>query len=284
MEYEEPNSRLILNNSMTSYVWQVKDTLGIFPTQGGQVEFPITEEGTKVADFDGGGWALKDTCSYSAYYPFNFYNRNVNAIPISYYGQEFDGNKINKGENVRNYLHYGSELSTVIDSKLIFHLRHQGTIMVLTLTMPEAGNYTSLTVYTTEKILPVKKTINLAASFSENRLPYSTVDLSDRLSVGLKNMSTTVENEEMTVWMVFPSVDADTNPLNVAVFDEDGRAFTGTVKKSDNTDAYASFKAHKIHLRYATLEYNPNFTLGVTSVTLEQWQNGGEYNETVTAP
>ena len=51
--------------------WADADTIGIFPNQGGQVEFPI-EAGTESnqATFDGGGWALKSNSTYSAYYPY----------------------------------------------------------------------------------------------------------------------------------------------------------------------------------------------------------------------
>ena len=57
--------------------WAANDTVGVFPNEGIQTCFPmISGVGTKNATFDGGGWALRSNYSYSAYYPFNFYNRN----------------------------------------------------------------------------------------------------------------------------------------------------------------------------------------------------------------
>ena len=55
--------------------WAKNDTIGIFPSKGGQVEFPIEEgTGSKQALFDGGDWALKAGRAYAAYYPFNRWN------------------------------------------------------------------------------------------------------------------------------------------------------------------------------------------------------------------
>ena len=51
-------------------VWNTNDTIGIFPEQGFQVAFPMASgAGAKSASFDGGGWGLKSTSTYSAYYP-----------------------------------------------------------------------------------------------------------------------------------------------------------------------------------------------------------------------
>ena len=57
------------------FSWAIGDTLGIFPNQGNQVEFPITAtDGGTSAVFDGGGWGLKSNASYAAYYPFSVWN------------------------------------------------------------------------------------------------------------------------------------------------------------------------------------------------------------------
>ena len=57
-------------NGDLQLVWSDKDTLGIFPTSGYQVPFPIeSQAGTKNAYFDGGGWGLMSDGTYSAYSP-----------------------------------------------------------------------------------------------------------------------------------------------------------------------------------------------------------------------
>lgn len=161
---------------------------------------------------------------------------------------------------------------------------HVGTSMKLTLNMPEANSYDSLTVYTDAKILPIKKTINL----QDGSLTQTPVEYSDRLTVGLKNVSTVTPNEELVIWVVFPSVKEPSHELKVVVYGSNKATYTGSLYKKNNdgttTPAMASCTAGNFQRRYATLEYNPNFTLGVTSITPEQWQNGGEENVTVTIP
>lgn len=285
---EDTQSRIALQESGLTFFWEKNDTLGIFPSRGGQVEFPIKEEyiGTDRADFDGGGWALKLDASYSAYYPFNFYNRNLAAIPHSYVGQIKDGNVAEERAHLSRYI-FGASVPTMPkeNNKLLsFDLMHVGTSMKLTLNMPEANSYDSLTVYTDAKILPIKKTINL----QDGSLTQTPVEYSDRLTVGLKNVSTVTPNEELVIWVVFPSVKEPSHELKVVVYGSNKATYTGSLYKKNNdgttTPAMASCTAGNFQRRYATLEYNPNFTLGVTSITPEQWQNGGEENVTVTIP
>ena len=49
------------------FKWSADDVLGVFPNVGAQAFFPIGEEfaGSNVADFDGGGWALRTGYYYS---------------------------------------------------------------------------------------------------------------------------------------------------------------------------------------------------------------------------
>ena len=75
-------------------VWAENDTIGIFPSSGMQVAFPMASSaGTKNATFDGGGWGLKRSATYSAYYPLigQFYLDRTN-IPMIISNQKQDGN------------------------------------------------------------------------------------------------------------------------------------------------------------------------------------------------
>ena len=77
-----------VDNAGATFKWAKNDTIGIFPMQGYQVAFPMAAgAGTQSADFDGGGWALKPSSQYMAYYPFEYNNRSNKEIYISYVGQ-----------------------------------------------------------------------------------------------------------------------------------------------------------------------------------------------------
>ena len=82
------------NSSYKNYFYN-GDTIGIFPSKGDQIPFPL--EGLAAPqtafDFTGTGWDLKtDGTAYYAYTPFerSNYEDNVNIhhVNIKYYGQE----------------------------------------------------------------------------------------------------------------------------------------------------------------------------------------------------
>ena len=86
------------------FVWEESDTLGIYPDQGAQVFFAMTNgAGTNVASFDGGGWALRKNVTYSCYFPFvgNIYLKR-DAIPVSFTDQVQNG--VSNYEGIRFYL------------------------------------------------------------------------------------------------------------------------------------------------------------------------------------
>ena len=66
----ESTTRTVIDDSNPSdlqLVWNDNDTIGIYPDQGFQVAFPMASgSGTKSASFDGGGWGLKNSSTYSA--------------------------------------------------------------------------------------------------------------------------------------------------------------------------------------------------------------------------
>lgn len=68
---------LEITSTGADFSWAETDTVGIFPNEGAQAYFPmVSGAGTKSASFTGGGWALKSSANYAAYYPYNFFNRN----------------------------------------------------------------------------------------------------------------------------------------------------------------------------------------------------------------
>lgn len=259
MEREDGMSRLATSEAVV-FTWELNDTIGIFPSKGGQVEFPITEEseGKSNATFTGGGWALKAGYQYSAYYPFNFYNRDLTAVPISYIGQTQDGLNGNPRAHLSNYIYLASAPVEVQNGSLTFPLLHVGSVLRLALVLPEATTYTSLAVFTDAKVLPVKKTINLC----DSELPENVTELSDRITLNLKNIKTTQENEEVVFWLAFPSVSQGTHALKVAVFDKYGHAYVGEIWKSEDTPAMASFTRNKYQMRYASPVLTEGFSFG----------------------
>ena len=260
-------SRVYFDVSDKLSKWQENDTVGIFPNKGGQVEFPITEESynSTKAVFDGGGWALKRGYNYSAYYPYNFYNRNVNKIPFSFVGQIQDGD--NTSSHMGKYTSLISKPTSVNEGALIFQMGFTEFFFRVALTLPEAKTYTSLELHTDGKIIPVKKSYNILANDYEEEV----IEYSDHLGVELKNITTTAPNQVIKVWMVFPYMNPEGKTLTAVVKDSQGGVYVGDVMRAGSTFIFGTNSIVRNYV-YA-LTATPQPTNGVTG-SIENWEIG----------
>lgn len=129
-----------------TYVWSACDTVGIYPTSGAQIYFPIDGAGGEShADFDGGGWAFKTSAKYYSYYPFigDIY-LDRNKIPVSYVGQRQVGASNN--DHVGPYDYMFTPACSSDGGKLNFKYKHLGCILRFNLTALPVGNYTKLAI------------------------------------------------------------------------------------------------------------------------------------------
>ena len=266
-EYENEISRASVDEYFQP-IWEEKDTLGVYPTIGSQVEWPITSGyGESYAKFEGGGWAIKTNTYYHAYYPFNFYNRNSKAVPFSYIGQEQDGNNPQKHLGKYMFLATGPTISTKNIEKnkeeINFLLEHMGQIMIIELTLPEPTTYKSMSVYTNDNVFPIKKTFNLQT----NNLEETIVEKSREVTLKLKNITTTKKNEKVTFYIVLPSVSENNynHNLNVVIHDEYNFSYTAPLYKPDGTQAVTSMYRNTISYRFASPVLDKDFNMGVSN-------------------
>lgn len=272
MKDEDTLSRLSINEKASTYLWELNDTVGVFSSDGEQMDFPIeaAAAGQSYANFDGGRWALMKGDTYSAYYPYYSHNRNIDAVPVSYLGQVFDARyQKNEWEHLRNYLFLAAAPTSNEGNSLEFNLHNMGNVMKLTLTFPAPGTYTSVTVYTDAPVIPVRKTVNL----KQGALTQTPVELSDRLTIDLKNVTTTTANEEVVVYVSFPAISQGTYPIKLVAYDSQGFAYTSTITKQNGDVAYAQFSVNGYQRRFATPTLKVGFNL-----TIGDWGNNGEDN------
>ena len=265
---EEVSSRMEVTDRM-EYLWEFTDTLGIFPSKGGQVEFPITEESVsedrKYAFFEGGGWALKGGYSYSAYNPYNFYNRDATAIPFSYEGQ------VQTGTDNRTHLSKYTLLiappTTVQSGKIEFNLKNVGCLLRLDLTLPEAKTYKSLKLYADSDIIPVKKTFNILTSDISEKV----VSTSNHLTFGLDNITTTAPNQQIRLWISFPTMQQPNKTLKAVVTDSNGYVYVGSVFSNNGSEFYLDLARNKGKGVKASPVLTDGFQGGI-----EDWVNDGQ--------
>lgn len=218
----------IITDSEGDYqiVWAETDTIGIFPSSGSQVAFPMSSSaGTKDATFDGGGWGLKASATYSAYYPLvgRFYLDRT-KIPMIISTQVQDGNG-SKG-HIGKYDYMAAVNSGVNDQGGVeFNFNHLVSILHMQIKMPKGGNYSYVAVETSGKFT-TEATINLADG-TVTPTKQSPIQIMRLENVTLDNNE---ENPILEIWLVIHPVDLSDKMLYTKVYDEDHNCYTTTMK------------------------------------------------------
>ena len=197
------------------FVWEESDTLGIYPDQGAQVFFAMTNgAGTNVASFDGGGWALRKNVTYSCYFPFvgNIYLKR-DAIPVSFTDQVQNG--VSNYEGIRFYL--ASKGTRPTSGDLQFTFQYLNTIIRIKPTGLPAGTYTKLSISTEEPLFVQKGSFNL----DEENMAITGETYSNSLEVSLKSFTIT-ENTPL-VYIYLTSAAGKT--VTIRMFADDGSVY-----------------------------------------------------------
>lgn len=222
-------------------VWAENDTIGIFPSSGMQVAFPMASSaGTKNATFDGGGWGLKRSATYSAYYPLigQFYLDRTN-IPMIISNQKQDGNG--------SYSHFGkydymAAVNSAVNESggIEFNFNHLVSILHMQIKMPKGGKYTYVALETSDKFT-TEATINLTDGtvIPSKQSPIQIMQLEH---VELDNSE---ENPILELWIVIHPVDLTGQILYTKVYDEDNNCYTTTMQ-AKNFEAGTIYNSRKI--------------------------------------
>ena len=214
-----------VNNSV-EFVWADGDTIGIFPNTGAQAYFPIlsSSAGTNTASFTGGGWALKSSSTYAAYYPFigDFY-MSQKEIPVNYEGQKQTGNA--SMVHLSAYDFMAASGSTPSSGKVNFQFAHLGAFVQLKITMPQGGTLSSVTLSADQAVFTTEGTIDLTASTPAIK----SVKKSKTLALHVEGVTTTAENNVATLYMMLAPVDFTSRTLSAIVKTSDGKSETITL-------------------------------------------------------
>lgn len=200
-------------------VWNAQDTIGIFPDQGFQVAFPMESgAGTQSASFSGGGWGLKNSSTYSAYYPLvgQFY-LDKTQIPISFVGQTQTGNSSHA--HIGTYDYMAAINSTVNEYGTVnFNFQHLVCIIHLSITMPKAGTYTKLFLESSGNLI-TEGTLNLSDG------TVTATKTGPIQEVKLKNLTLDGDNQVLDAYVVMKAIDLTNNTLTVKVYDDAGNIY-----------------------------------------------------------
>lgn len=261
------------NGNGYSFAWSEGDALGIFPVEGLQTEFPINNDsyGSNTAIFDGGKWALRPEEKYAAYYPLiREFDLNPNSIPISYLGQVQIGN--GSTEHLAKF-DYMASTFTEVDAKgnVNFLLKHLGSLVEFELTMPEEDSYSTMDITSDNIQFITSGKYNL----SDNNHDLYDVQKSNKVTIGLKDVSTTAQNKILKVVAMFAPVDLKNSVLTLKIKGQTknyifevkgqdlGQGIAVTKSSEEETIPYVTFRADKSQTLSITkavdeLEYSVN--------------------------
>ena len=221
------------DSKVNSLVWAEGDTIGIYPSAGGdQLSFPITDGiGTGTCIFTGGGWALKtstdtETYKYTAYSPFNrkYYLLNDNtALPINMLGQKQNGNDSSKHLGAYHIQIASGETPT--SGKISFKFKHKVSFVRMDITAPCAATWKSIELES-DAAFTTKATMNLSLD-----VPTVTPTAqSNSVTLELENVKTTESNLSIVAYMMMLPVDFNDKTLTMKLTDVDNNVYSASVE------------------------------------------------------
>ena len=253
LEFDEPETRgLVYTGNGVPFSWILTDTIGIYPDKGDQLSFSMEKGiGTNDAVIDGGAWGLKATSTYGAYYPFsrkNYFAKRDNII-LDYTGQVEDG--IANADHLIAYDYLASNDVKESDGKLTFDMKRLGCILVLRLTVPQAGTYTALQLKADEGEFTTKAKLQLGSTAT-----FTPVEKSEAITMGLKNVTTTQANQVVEFLIMLAPVDLSGTMFTVTL-----KAANGYLYKGNKTPTSA-YTAGKVTRTSITLKLDNSSNMG----------------------
>ena len=246
-----------LETDQLKFAWAEGDEIGVCPSSGTQIAFKIKSgAGANSAQFDGGAWALRDTETYAAYYPYDVNNTaSTNAeIRFSYEGQCQTGNA--SLAHLGAYDLMATNATNAEDDELNFKFKHLNSVAQLRLTVPVAATFTSLSVVCGEEIFT--KVANL--DLSGETYVYSQVEATNELEMSLAEVASTEDVKDLVFYMMLPPTDLAGKTVNVVLRSDDNKVYQGQLASKTMQAGYAySFGATMVDVTVSSQITSPNF-------------------------
>ena len=204
-------SSVSITENGASFMWNEDDVIGIFPDKGDQVSFAMDEgAGTQTATFSGGGWALKSSAKYAAYYPHVYENRDLTKIPVSYLGQTQNGNA--NTDHIGTYDFMAASVTTPENGAVAFDMQHLGALVQLTITVPEPSTLSRISLESEENFIETG-TIDLSSHTPAIQKKYG----SNSFKIYLSNITTTKADEEVVIYFMMAPIDLSDKSLKAII-------------------------------------------------------------------
>ena len=237
--------------------------------EGNQVEFPISSsDGGSSAVFDGGGWALKNNASYSAYYPFSVWNyhKNNKRIQLDYSGQVQEGN--GTFGHLSDYDFLASSMTAPVNSRVTFQMNRVGSILYIDIIVPTPSTLDSLVISCADPIFTEIAELDISGTDPA----VNPIRMTDKLTLCFSNVTTTVANETVRAYMAVCPVDFSDKTVTATLHTTKG-PYKATVESREVKQGKAAF------LRF-TEEFTPSVISFadpvVKQLCVENWDSDGD--------
>lgn len=252
-DFEYPTTRtdFVISESGAAFKWAANDTVGIFPNEGSQVYFPMTSgAGTNSASFTGGGWALKSSATYAAYYPFigKMY-LDQTKIPVSYTGQTQTGN--GSTAHLGAYDFMAASATTAENGGVNFTFKHLGCLVQLKITVPNAGTLSSVTLSSDEEVFVEEGYIDLTTATPA----IVSTKTASSLKIELNDVTITADNEVVTAYFMIAPTDMTGKTLTIK---------TGNAKGTVDAKNFEEGKAYQL-----TASLTPSSPISVGPIAVD---------------
>ena len=208
MEDFEPDAATKVTSKMIGSkvysTWNEGDVIAVFPSKGGDhVAFVVSEgAGTSNCVFDGQGWGLISSSSYSAFYPFhpNVHQTDAwKAVNVSYEGQaQSTKDAFNVGGF--DYMACTNAAPAFADSPsgtCTFTFNHLGSLLVFDLTFPISADLSTLKLECADNKFTKAGTVDL----SQETAKITPTSKANSLSLNLDGISVAA-NETVRFYMM----------------------------------------------------------------------------------
>lgn len=221
---EATRSSVSITESGASFTWDADDVIGIFPNEGDQVSFAMDNgAGTQTATFSGGGWALKSSATYAAYYPHVYENRDMTKIPVSYVGQTQNGN--NNTDHIGTYDFMAAAVSTPSNGSVAFDMQHLGCLVQLKIDLLEEAGIGNVTISYGSNYNAMFTTTGYIDLTSETPQINVSGNKSSSIDVKLNNLRVEADETAVIYFMMAPA-NMEGKTIDVVVTEDNG--FTRT--------------------------------------------------------
>ena len=227
---DDAETRATFDRYSIKFLWAAGDTVGIFPNTGDQVSFPIKEEGDgkEYVNFNGGGWGLKTTSTYYAYYPFsrkNFWGYDAkDLMKVSFSNQRQNGKNSADFADTCPFVSYGTNLNGNIN----FTFNLLASYAIFTVTVPKATTYVKA-ILTTEDgadCFIQEGTYDLAGTTANAAPSITGKTYGSSITLDLDNVTCSSADESFTVFMNVPPTDVLSSSVRLELVDSQGNTYS----------------------------------------------------------